>query len=143
MGGLGLPDHFWNKVEFEPNSGCWLWTGYINQDGYGRVSINKRLVMAHRTTFGTVPHGMELDHKCRVRSCCNPAHLDAVPHAENVKRGRVGKANKERAAARTHCRNGHEFTAENTRFAKDGARTCRQCHANTERARRARLRTAA
>ena len=69
MGSVELPQHFWNKVEFEPNSGCWLWNGYTNHDGYGRVSIRGRLQMAHRATFGEVPADMELDHKCRVRSC--------------------------------------------------------------------------
>ena len=139
MGRIDLPKHFWDKVEFEPTSGCWLWNGYLNQDGYGRVSINKRLQMVHRATYGEVPPGTEIDHKCRVRSCCNPDHLEAVPHAENVRRGLVSQANSLRKLDRTHCKNGHAFTDENTAYAKDGGRRCKACHANTERARRARL----
>lgn len=137
MDGLGLPEHFWNKVEFEPTSGCWLWSGYTNHDGYGRVSINRRLVMAHRASFGVVPEGTELDHKCRVRCCVNPDHLEPVPHAENVRRGMLVNANAARKIGRTHCRNGHAFSEENTAIAKDGARRCRKCHADLERARRA------
>lgn len=38
---------------------------------------------------------------------------------------------------RTHCSHGHEFTAENTHRTADGARKCRRCHADQERARRA------
>lgn len=35
---------------------------------------------------------------------------------------------KAKAAARTHCRNGHEFTPENTYVRKDGGKQCRKCH---------------
>jgi len=36
---------------------------------------------------GPVPDGLELDHLCRVRSCCNPDHLEPVTHKENIRRG--------------------------------------------------------
>jgi len=143
MGSVELPQHFWNKVEFEPNSGCWLWNGYTNHDGYGRVSIRGRLQMAHRATFGEVPADMELDHKCRVRSCCNPDHLEAVPHKVNVRRGLLSQANSLRKVGRTHCKHGHEYTEANTSLAKSGGRICRTCHAESERARRARMKEGA
>ena len=67
---------FWTKVEPEPNSGCWLWTGYTNRDGYGCF---RRDLLAHRFAYelyrGAIPAGLTLDHTCRVRSCVNPAHL--------------------------------------------------------------------
>jgi hypothetical protein len=48
------------------------------------------------------------------RRCCNPRHLEAVTQAENNRR-----------AARdnpiTHCKNGHEFTPENTVWTKPDA----------------------
>ncbi len=31
-------------------------------------------------------------------------------------------------AAKTHCKNGHEYTAENTRWGRNGRRSCRMCH---------------
>lgn len=143
MGRIELPQHFWNKVEFEPNSGCWLWNGYTNHDGYGRVSIGGKLQMAHRATFGPVPEGMEIDHKCRVRCCCNPDHLEAVTHKVNVQRGLVPIVTAMRKLSMTHCKNGHEYTTQNTAIAKCGARRCRACHAETERARRARIKRGA
>lgn len=35
-------------------------------------------------------------------------------------------------ANRTHCKNGHEFTPENTRLRKDSGRVCRQCKKDRE-----------
>lgn len=37
-----------------------------------------------------------LDHLCRNRWCCNPAHLDAVSHTENVRRGAATKLDVEK-----------------------------------------------
>jgi hypothetical protein len=39
-----------------------------------------------------------------------------------------GKASGAKKLARTHCRNGHEFTDENTYWRKDNTRQCRICH---------------
>lgn len=76
----------------EPNSGCWLWLGHLNKvTGYGGVRIEgRRCVSAHRAYYlkhrGPVPDGKELDHTCRVRSCVNPWHLEAVTRAVNDRR---------------------------------------------------------
>jgi len=37
------------------------------------------------------------------------------------------KRSMEVRAARTHCKNGHEWTVENTYFTKEGWRNCRRC----------------
>src|SRR5690606_19147688 len=34
-------------------------------------------------------------------------------------------------ADRTHCKNGHEYTIENTRHRKDGGRICKRCKAES------------
>jgi len=46
------------------------------------------------------------------------------------------KARNEREAAKTHCKNGHEYTPENTHVTKKG-RECRTCRNAGERVRRA------
>lgn len=86
-----LPPRFWAMVAPCPMSGCWLWTGCADRDGYGwHFSAARKIVRAHtvayRALVGEVPPGLELDHRCRVRCCCNPAHLEAVTHAENCAR---------------------------------------------------------
>ena len=73
----------------DPASGCWLWTGCLCK-GYGNFSLNGTAHYAHRWLWeyvnGPVPAGLELDHLCGVKNCVNPAHLEAVTHAENMRR---------------------------------------------------------
>lgn len=120
----------------EPNSGCWLWTAATKEGDYGSFFNGRRVVKAHRFSYerkyGPIPAGLVLDHKCRVHCCVNPAHLEAVTNKENLRRGE-GQTGRHRW---THCKNGHEFTPENTFIRPNGCRACRACAA--ERARRAR-----
>lgn len=115
----------WRNIHPEPNTACWLWSGYVNADGYGRgyAVAGGKLTMAHRITYealvGPIPAGYELDHLCNVRPCCNPEHLEAVTHLENVLRMRHRQ---------THCKWGHEFTPENTDMVRNGeVRACLAC----------------
>ena len=70
---------------------CWIWSGTLNNKGYGRVAIAGKGQYAHRAMYeqevGPIPDGYEIDHLCRVRACINPAHLEAVTHSENLRRG--------------------------------------------------------
>lgn len=108
-------------------TGCWIWNGPIDDNGYGRQGK----LLAHRLLFeiteGPICKGRELDHTCRVRACVNPDHLDPVTHAENVRRGIVGEVNRERQLSKTHCKRGHEFTPENTGRDHRGDRYCKKC----------------
>lgn len=68
---------------------CLIWTGYTNRDGYGVLSVNGRMVLAHRYSWtrdhGPIPDGLEVDHKCWERSCVNTEHLRLATHAENTR----------------------------------------------------------
>lgn len=125
-----LPERIEQKFIPEPNSGCWLWLGHRNRDGYGRVQIGGQAKNAHvivyRFLIGPVPQGMELDHKCRVRCCVNPSHLEPVTHRENMLRGHGFSAVN---AAKTHCINGHELSEENLMQGTERkiGRRCRLC----------------
>lgn len=117
-------ERFWARVAVVPDTdACWPWTGVLDSAGYGSFQwAPRRRTMSHRIAYilqrGAVPAGLVLDHLCRNRQCCNPAHLEAVTHAENIHRGA--------AATKTHCINGHEFTEENTRRTGH-RRECRAC----------------
>jgi hypothetical protein len=121
-------------------SGCWSFTGYINPDGYGRLWVKGRYypahVLAYQEWVGPVPEGLTVDHVCHNgsgcaggwtclhRRCINPAHLEAVPQLENVRRGVSVIAEK---MAQTHCVNGHELTEANLAPDPRGKRQCRSC----------------
>lgn len=116
------------------NTRCWLFEGPLNDKGYGYSSD-----LVHRVVYeilvGPIPEGLELDHLCRVRNCYNPAHLEPVTHAENMRRSPIG--NQYRHA--TECKHGHPFDEANTYvFVKaDGRemRTCRACNNRRSKAR--------
>jgi hypothetical protein len=82
----------------EPNSGCWLWDGATNNDGYGTIRRNKTTRSAHRYAFeianGNIQNGLCVCHKCDVPSCVNPDHLFSGTHTDNMRdRSLKGKHN--------------------------------------------------
>lgn len=124
-----------DRVAPEPNTGCWLWLLSTNHGGYGKAWSGGKHWRAHRLAYvafvGAIPPGLELDHLCRVRSCCNPEHLEPVTHAENLLRGETLAA---ACAAKTHCPRGHEYSQDNTLMNK-GHRRCKECDRARERER--------
>jgi len=132
-------ERFDAKVEPEPNTGCWLWSGADSGKGYGKFWDGERLTLAHRYAYerhvGPIPDGLQIDHLCRVRCCVNPDHLEAVTQQENVRRGEAGKY----LSDRSHCQRGHAYDAFNT-IRERGRRVCRSCKRAWERGRRARQR---
>ena len=65
----------------------------LNRDGYAVLSSKVTTALAHRARWEEAgnPRATLLDHLCRNRWCCNPAHLEAVTQAENVRRGNSAK----------------------------------------------------
>ena len=86
-----LPPNAAKRVAASPDTDCWLWQGELNRNGYGRVWVQGKRLMAHRVIYeaiiGPIPEGMVLDHLCRNRACCNPQHLEPVTVRENTHRG--------------------------------------------------------
>lgn len=122
-------------------SGCWVWPGAKSR-GYGSVSVrlpDGRYIrrLTHRVVWeyvvGLVPAGLELDHLCRRRACCNPAHLEPVTHRENTRRG-AGNQN----VNKTHCDRGHPLSGPNMRIEPYGGRRCKACQYEARRRYRAR-----
>lgn len=125
-----LRKHSKNK----PNSTCIIWTGFLNNRGYGQIVRQRKgkskFYIAHRLsyelTYGQIPDKYHIDHICRERSCINPVHLRAVTCKENIMaQGSLALAKRNKTA--THCKHGHEFTAENTYIRATGDRQCKPC----------------
>jgi hypothetical protein len=101
---------------------CWVWTGYVDAKGYGRMTVNRRGAKAHRFFYewlvGPVD-GPTLDHLCNNTSCVRPDHLKPATVRENVSRGGY--------AARSECKYGHPL--DGVRPTKCGpARYCKTCN---------------
>ena len=120
---------------------CWIWTGAKQKNNggiygyFGRRPVKKAWYWTYDQVHGKVPDGLILDHLCRYTLCVNPDHLQAVTNHVNILRGENTAA---KYARRTHCNNGHEYTTENTRITKAGARLCRTCRRITSRQEKAR-----
>lgn len=135
FGDTRLPSRFWNKVQPCPMTGCWLFMSSQDPIGYGSVGYAGRVMKAHRVTYevlvGEVPTDLELDHRCKVRCCCNPDHLEPVSHTENMRRS--FNATKDR------CRHGHSLHDARV---YQGRRYCLHCGRTHSRNRQRRVRAA-
>jgi len=126
--GAPLRDRLMAKVRIS-DAGCWEWLGRRNWAGYGRLTVTSptREVQTHRLAYelfvGPIPDGMQLDHVCRNRLCCNPKHLEPVTARENQRRG-TSPVSANMAA--THCLRGHPLDDDNTYLHK-GRRQCKEC----------------
>jgi hypothetical protein len=113
---MNIIGRFRAKVAVDSN-GCWIWQASKLKSGYGLfTNENRKTVTAHRWiweyTHGAIPDEMVIDHICRNTSCVNPKHLQVITQSENIKRSLTVI----RRSERTHCRNGHEFTPQNTKY---------------------------
>lgn len=116
---------FWSKVNgMSDPSGCWLWSERCDPFGYGHFRTRKLTLKAHRVAWtlkrGEIPIDMTLDHLCRVPKCVNPAHLELVTNAENIRRGTSPTALN---AKKETCPNGHVYDVS----LSNGRRACRAC----------------
>ena len=89
--GLTLEERFWKRVVKSPK--CWLWNGYRDPKGYGRLMIDGNPVLASRLSwhlhYGDIPCNKDGDaayvlHKCDNPSCVNPNHLYLGDSQDNM-----------------------------------------------------------
>lgn len=134
-------------------NGCWHWQGHVFPTGYGTFYKREhgngpgKNYLAHRNSYevhvGPIPEGLVLDHTCHNndpvceegvnclhRRCINPAHLEPVTRLENIFSGKtVARVNRDK----THCPQGHEYSADNTYSDGLNKRQCKTCRIVTQK----------
>lgn len=110
---------------------CLEWAGAKSDCGYGSFKYQGKPISSHRFAYALWVKKLEvkgdcklvIDHRCRNRACCSPAHLEMITFRENVLRGTSPPAIEK---AKTHCLLGHPFSGKNLRISGH-RRICRKC----------------
>ncbi len=81
------PEDIRNKFEVDQKTGCHLWTGTKDRDGYPLVKWQGKTHRALRLLWaldrGPVPDGLQMLHSCDRPSCVNPEHISVGTNKEN------------------------------------------------------------
>lgn len=68
---------------------CWEWAGDRFNNGYGRIKVDGKAVLAHRyayeLAFGSIPAGVFVLHRCDNPACVRPSHLFLGSHTDNMR----------------------------------------------------------
>lgn len=79
----------WTEVPGPLDTPCWWYDGTHEKHGYGNVRLHGRIVKTHRVSYehfvGPIPDGLIVRHRCDVRICLNPDHLEVGTNADNVR----------------------------------------------------------
>jgi len=95
---VAIEIRFWKYIiKNDDINKCWKWTGSKIKSGYGNISVNDKIKLAHRVSYemhnGAIPEGMFVCHSCDNPECCNPLHLWIGTNSDNVadkmKKGRL------------------------------------------------------
>lgn len=83
-----------SKIEVS-ESGCWISLYSTGSHGYSQIGwqVGEKITMrlGHRVSWeaanGPIPEGLTIEHKCRVRRCINPEHMELMSNLDNAAGG--------------------------------------------------------
>jgi hypothetical protein len=99
---------FIKRIAFEPNTGCWIWIGEINPQGYGILhpKCSHGFKRAHRFSYyihnGSFDLSKMVCHHCDNPMCVNPDHLYLGDAKQNAKDRESRKRTNYRNGSRHH-----------------------------------------
>jgi hypothetical protein len=126
---MGYLEIFWSKVDIQGPDDCWPWKRAKNKQGYGQVTINRKMQPAHRVAWEIenqqeMPADLMALHSCNWKPCCNPRHVRPGTGVDNAADHRANGG----YPLLDECSYGHAFTPENTYWnEKANQRYCRAC----------------
>lgn len=119
-------------------SGCWE-SGYsVQSNGYTQIQLKHKTGSVHRIMYnfyhGELVKGLQINHTCKNKICCNPLHLEQVTPRENTNYSRTEmmKAISKRIehnSQKTQCPYGHPYSGDNL-YLGYRSRHCRTCMKN-------------
>lgn len=156
-------ERFFALVDVRGDDECWPFEKIKVKSGYGQFTVRRdrepgerrwTTFVAHRVMWFLVHNEVPetIDHvchtqapwcrlgpKCPHRCCVNPAHLENVPAAENLRRavatGRTGGLTT--SSPKTHCAAGHPYAGDNLKLIRgmngNVHRDCRECWRRRDR----------
>ena len=115
-----IEEHFWSLVR--KGNKCWEYIGYCKKGGYGQFYVKRKPVYAHRfsyfLTYGEIPDGLNILHRCDNPRCVKPQHLFIGTQKDNI----LDSSMKGRRD-RKYCKKGHKFD----KISKRGGKICSIC----------------
>ena len=130
------PEDFWNLLGDIETDECVDWPRPPGDRGYGQYRCLNKLwrthVLSYTLTYGSVPKGKQVNHKCGRKICCNPKHLYAGSASDNMQDSIQHGTHRNQWMGVTHCIHGHKFDEYNTYTTKRGWRQCRTCQRNRD-----------
>ena len=86
--GYHKPTYFWDRVNIKEPDQCWEWLGpKINgyeSDSYGTSGGKAAHRVSYIMTYGEIPEDKIVRHKCDLKSCVNPNHLELGTYKDNA-----------------------------------------------------------
>jgi hypothetical protein len=83
---MSLVERLWARVKITDT--CWLWMGSHSTAGYGTITVDSKAILVHRLayelTFGPIPDGLWVLHRCDTPACVRPVHLFLGTRTDNM-----------------------------------------------------------